>query len=107
VQVARALWGMLPPNPSTPLASPVVVVVVVVVHYIIIIIIIKGTDDDDDDDDEGDFFLFERVVSHYYTLATRGCGCDKNDKNDFKKKEFFNNKLETKKQTKQKVTRDA
>ena len=70
MQVARALWGMLPPNPSTPLASPVVVVVVVVVvHYIIIII--KGTDydDDDDDDDEGDFFLFERVVS--YTLATQ------------------------------------
>ena len=68
MQVARALWGMLPPNPSTPLASPVVVVVVVV-HYIIIII--KGTDydDDDDDDDEGDFFLFERVVS--YTLATQ------------------------------------
>ena len=52
-------------------------------------------------------FFYSKELCHTYTLATRGCGCDKNDKNDFKKKEFFNKKLETKKQTKQKVTRDA
>ena len=51
-------------------------------------------------------FFYSKELCHI-SRHSGGCGCDKNDKNDFKKKEFFNNKLETKKQTKQKVTRDA
>ena len=54
-------------------------------------------------------FFYSKELCHILSLATQAVVvCDKNDKNDFKKKkEFFNNKLETKKQTKQKVTRDA
>ena len=41
-------------------------------------------------------FFYSKELCHTYTLATRGCGCDKNDKNDLKKRSSSTTNLKQK-----------